>query len=78
MMINCKIKYKDEMIEVFLKETSIQYLIDHCCCWLFNAPTLTYVFNVNYNLWRFIIELLNKDGFRLTSKYFNDKGENIT
>lgn len=76
-MINCKIKYKDEMIEVFLKETSIQYLIDHCGCWLFNAPSLTYIFNVNYNLWIFIIELLNKDGFRLTRRYFNDKGENI-
>lgn len=76
-MNNCKIIYKDEMIEVCLKKTSIQYLINHCECWLFNAASLTYIFNVNYNLWIFIIELLNKDDLRLTSKYFNNKGENI-
>lgn len=27
MMFNCRIKYKDEMNEVFLKETSVKYLI---------------------------------------------------
>lgn len=25
MMFNCRIKYKDEMNEVFLKETSVKY-----------------------------------------------------
>lgn len=72
MIVNCKIKYKDEMIEVFLKETSVKYLIKNSKDYWFDALSLTYIFIVNYNLWVFITELLNKDRFSLTNN-----GENI-
>ena len=77
MMFNCRIKYKDEMNEVFLKETSVKYLIKNSKDYWFDAFSLTYIFIVNYNLWVFITELLNKYGFSLTNKYFNNNGENI-
>lgn len=77
MMVNCNIQYKDEILEIFLKETSAKFLIDNCDSYMYDANMHTHIFIISYDLWRFIIEILNKDGFKLTSKYFNGKGERI-
>lgn len=57
----CKIKYKDKMITIFLKDTSLKYLMENCEDYMFDAFNLTYIFLVKYRLWKFIMDLLQID-----------------